>query len=310
MQIKNKIILIIIGTLFFYIINSKLNADEFNLSALEVSFDKQNNIVEGKGSVVVTDNSGKIIKGDRATYKKNSEFLIIEGSVEIFDDLGNILKTDKATYDKKIDTIIAYNNSKLTLSEGYKLISDKIFYNNMEKIISSNQNSTLTDVDGNIITVDMFEYHLEKHLFSSIGKIKIIDTQKNKYFFKELHVDTKKQEMIGSDVSVVLDQENFGISKENDPRFVANDIFISKYKSSMSKGVFTVCQKKGDKCPPWSLRAKKITHDKVKKNIYYEHATLKFTIYPYFTFQDFIIQTLPLRDNLVYYFLSLQIARL
>ena len=56
--------------------------------------------------------------------------------------------------------------------------------------------------------------------------------------------DTKKREMIGSDVSVVLDEENFGVSKENDPRFVANDIFISKDKSDLSKGVFTVCKKR------------------------------------------------------------------
>ena len=34
--------------------------------------------------------------------------------------------------------------------------------------------------------------------------------------------------MIGSDISVVLDQENFGLTKESDPRFVANDIFVSK----------------------------------------------------------------------------------
>ena len=35
--------------------------------------------------------------------------------------------------------------------------------------------------------------------------------------------------MIGSDVSVILDQaKSFGLSKENDPGFVANDIFIYK----------------------------------------------------------------------------------
>ena len=133
----------------------------------------------------------------------------------------------------------------------------------------------------------MFEYQLEKNLFSSLGKIKVIDIKKNKYFFKELHVDTKKREMIGSDVSVILDQENFGVSKENDPRFVANDIFISKNKSTLSKGVFTVCKKRGDKCPPWSLRAKKIKHDKAKKTIYYENATLKVYNIPIFYFPRF-----------------------
>ena len=72
-----------------------------------------------------------------------------------------------------------------------------------------------------------------------------------------MHVDTKKKEIIGSSVSVVLDQSTFGVSKESDPRFVSNDIFLSKNKSELSKGVFTICKKRDGKCPPWSLKAKK-----------------------------------------------------
>ena len=49
----------------------------------------------------------------------------------------------------------------------------------------------------------MFQYFINKNLFSSVGKIKIIDINKNKYFFKEIYIDTNKKEMIGSDVSVV-----------------------------------------------------------------------------------------------------------
>ena len=67
--------------------------------------------------------------------------------------------------------------------------------------------------------------------------------------------------MIGSDVSVILDQKNFGLSQESDPRFVSNDIFISKNKTTLSKGVFTVCKKKEGKCPAWSLKAKEISHE-------------------------------------------------
>ena len=133
----------------------------------------------------------------------------------------------------------------------------------------------------------MFQYQIKKNIFSSIGKIKITDINKNKYFFKELHVDTKKHEMIGSDVSVVLDQDNFGVGKNSDPRFVANDIFMSKNKSNLSKGVFTVCKKRDNKCPPWTLQAKKISHDKAKKTIYYDHAILKVYNIPIFYFPKF-----------------------
>ena len=234
MQIKNKIILIIICTLSLSIFNSILHAEDLNISALEVSIDQKNNVVIGKGSVEVTDSEGKLIKADKATYEKSKEFLLAEGSVEVIYVEGNILKSDKITYDKKNERIITYENSELMLIEGYKLISNKILYNTIKKIISSDQNSTLTDSDGNIVTLNMFQYYVEKNLLSSVGEIKIIDVNRNKYFFKELHVDTKKREMIGSDVSVILDQENFGVSKESDPRFVANDIFMTKNKSNVS----------------------------------------------------------------------------
>jgi len=62
---------------------------------------------------------------------------------------------------------------------------------------------------------------------------------------------------------------------------------MSKYKTNLSKGVFTVCQKRDGKCPPWTLKAKKITHDKVKKTIYYDHATLKLYDIPIFYFPKF-----------------------
>ena len=282
---KNTLIFIILFSLLGFAFN--LQADEFNISASEVSIDKKKEIVVGTGSVVATDSEGKKIKANKITYTKKKEFILAEQAVEILDLEGNILNSDKATYDKLNGIIISYNNSELILKDGYKLTSNRIMYNFNKKIISSDQNSKVVDNEGNIINVSMFQYDLNKKLLSSIGNIKIIDKNKNKYFFKELHVDTKKKEMIGSEVSAMLDNENFGVSIENDPRFVANDIFITEDKATLSKGVFTVCKLREDKCPPWSLRAKKIIHDKTKKTIFYEHAILKVYDFPIFYFPRF-----------------------
>ena len=106
MQIKNKIILIIICSLYLFTINSNLRAEEFNISAIEISIDKKNEIVIGRGSVEVTDMEGKLIKTDKVTYERSKEFLLVEGSVEVIDVEGNIFKSDKATYDKKRERII------------------------------------------------------------------------------------------------------------------------------------------------------------------------------------------------------------
>ena len=287
MRTKNKRNLLVIFFLIFFVFNFNLNAEEFNITAKEILIDKENEILVGEGSVTAEDSEGKVINADKITYEKSREFLLAEGRVKITDIEGNILTADRATYDKINEVIITYDNTELILKEGYKLITKNITYDRKNKTFSSNNNSIITDNDGNKIETSMFQYHIESNLFSAVGKIKIIDVKKNKYFLKEVHIDTKKKEMIGSDVSVILDQKNFGVSEESDPRFVANDILVTKYKTDLSKGVFTICKIRDGKCPPWSLKAKKISHDKVKKTIYYEHATLKLYDIPIFYFPKF-----------------------
>ncbi len=286
MLTKNNIIIFILF-LGMFLIHSDLGAEEFNITAKEVIIDKDKKTVTGIGTVQATDSDGKIITANKIEYDKSKEFLKADGNVTIDDNEGNILKTNKATYDKIKELILTSGDTELLIKEGYKLVTRNISYDTEAKILSSNEISTFTDTDKNIVETSMFQFHVKNNLFSAAGKIKIIDAKKNKYFFKELHVDTKKKEMIGSGVSVILDQQSFGVNKESDPRFVANDIFISKNKSKLSKGVFTPCKIRNGKCPPWSLKAKKISHDKIKKTIYYEHATLKLYDVPIFYFPKF-----------------------
>jgi len=287
MQIKNKKKILFISILSLFFFNVNLNAEEFNITAKEILLDKDNEILIGTGSVNALDSEGKSITADKITYKKKEEFLLAEGNVKISDIEGNVLITNKATYDKIKEMIVTYDYTELILKEGYKLVTKNIYYDTKKKILNSKNDSIFTDNDGNIVETTMFQYYIKNNLFSSLGKIKIVDINKNKYFFKELHVDTKKKEMIGSDVSVILDEESFGLSKENDPRFSANDILITKNNVDLSKGVFTVCKIRENKCPPWSLKARKIRHDKAKKTIYYDHATLKVYDIPIFYFPKF-----------------------
>jgi len=285
MQIKNKYFFIYFFSLFLF--NISLNAEEFNITAKEILLDKDNKILIGIGTVKALDSEGKSITANKITYEKEKEFLLAEGNVKISDIEGNSLLANKATYDKINEKIITFDYTELILKEGYKLTTKNISYDTKGKVLSSKNDSIFTDTDGNIVETTMFQYNIKKNLFSSLGKIKIIDINKNKYFFKELHVDTKKKEMIGSDISVILDEESFGLSKENDPRFAANDIIITKNTVDLSKGVFTVCKIRENKCPPWSLKARKIRHDKVKKTIYYDRATLKVYDIPIFYFPKF-----------------------
>ena len=268
-----------------FIVN--LGAEEFDIEAKEILIDKDKETLVGIGSVTAVDTSGKIINSNKITYRKKNEFILAEGDVKIDDTIGNILNTQKASYDKKNEIIKSFGNTEIITKENYKILTENIFYDLKNNIISSQNKSTFIDGDGNIIKTSMFQYNANDNIFSSIGKIKVIDVNKNKYFFKEIHVDTKNQEIVGSDVSVALDQATFGVSEESDPRFVSNDILLTKDKAHLTKGVFTICKERDGKCPPWSLKAKKITHDKIKKTIYYDNAILKVYDIPIFYFPKF-----------------------
>jgi len=259
MSIKNKIKLLILLILNFLIFNYEVNAEELDVSASEIIYDKNENI------------------------------LIANKSVIIIDSKGNRVLAEKAEYYKSTDQLITYGNSKIILVNGYKIDSGGVKYDNKNKVITSDEKANLTDLEGNFVSVDMFEYLIEKNLFSSRGNIKIIDVNKNKYYFEEMYIDTKSQKIVGSDIRVSINNENvIGLNEENDPRLVANSGFISEQKSSFSEGVFTTCKRReNNKCPPWKLQAREIRHDKAKKTIYYEKATLKIYDMPLFYFPKF-----------------------
>ena len=129
MLIKNKIFQIAVLLLSLLLMNNSLQAEEFNIEAKEISVDKKNNIVTGKGSVVVTDQDGITVKADKIIYERSKEFLTAEGSVEVFDADNNLLTTDKATYDKTNEIITTFDNTSLELlNQGYKLLGKNISY--------------------------------------------------------------------------------------------------------------------------------------------------------------------------------------
>ena len=56
--------------------------------------------------------------------------------------------------------------------------------------------------------------------------------------------------------------------------------------TTVNKSIFTSC-KKTDNCPPWSIQADKIIHDKDKKQINYKNALLKIYDLPILYFPKF-----------------------
>ena len=89
--------------------------------------------------------------------------------------------------------------------------------------------------------MDSFEFEINKNIFKSVGLVKIEDKLDNLYEFSQVYIDTKKKEILGTDIKAFLNDESFKINKKNKPRVFANAIKISKNKSMFGKSIFTIC---------------------------------------------------------------------
>ncbi len=228
------------------------------------------------------------INSSKVNLDKESQFMILEGNVSANDDKNNIITTDYATYDKKIDTIETKGKTKIITSQGYQIFGSDVTFDNKKKIISSENETEIIDKDGNQIKVEMFKYIIETSIFFSKGKVNVLDINNNIYNFSEIYIDEKENKMVGSDVKAFLNDESLKNNTENDPRFFANTVSITKNKSIFNKGIFTYCKIDEEKdCPPWTIQSEKIEHSSTQKTIYYKNAVLKVYDFPIFYFPKF-----------------------
>ncbi len=246
---KNKFLLVFITIIFF----QPLMAENLNIKSSEISIDKKSRLTIFKGEVVATDYKNNVFKSERAEYNKDLKFLQSKGETTIL------------------------------TSEGYQLTGTNIIFDNKNKYIKSNEKATLKDLEKNNIYLENFEYSTENNFFKSTGKIKIIDSKENSYNFSQLYIDEKKREIIGADIKAFLNQKDFKIDINNKPRVFANAVKIDNQNSEFTKSIFTLCDyREKDKCPPWSLSASKMRHNKKNKTIYYDNAVIKVYDLPIF----------------------------
>jgi LPS-assembly protein len=242
----------------FYLFFTSSFADELNINALELHVDKEKKIIYA------------------------------EGEVEISDTKQNLILTEKVEYDKSRNLAKTLGQTNIITSEKFKVTGKNIFYDNQKKIIYSNDDTVISDKDGNKIFVNMFNYLTEKNMFLSKGSIKILDTRNNEYFFSEIYIDEKKRKIVGSDIKGFFDDGGLKNNKDNQPRLFANSATISDDDVIFEKGIFTTCKNRGEgKCPPWTIKAKQIKHDKTKKTIYYDNAVVEIYDFPIFYFPKF-----------------------
>ena len=172
----------------------------------------------------------KTITSDYVKYNKNNGTLIIKENVLAKDNKNNLIETNYAEYDEKNKIFKTVGPAKIITTDKYVINGKNIILDNDKRIIYSKEKSVIQDQENNFIYLQNFEYIIEKNIFKSIGLIKIKDKNDNSYEFSQIYIDTKKKEILGTDIKTFFNQNDFKIDKRNKPRVFANTIKINQIK--------------------------------------------------------------------------------
>lgn len=278
---KNKLIKFI--CFFLSICNFALaDAFQFEVSNIDI-LNKGNQIIATNGKAISSDKNLEI-KGKRFQYDKNINKLnVINGDATI--KTNNLkINFDELTIDEKNLLITAKGNVKIIdFNNELTIESENIIFDRKKNILKSQSKSILFDKFNNIFRSDRFEYKINNNLIK-IENLFLKDLNGNNFKINLAYLNTNKNELSGKDISI--DLKNIFFEKDNEPRLKGSSIEYVNGNTEISKGVFTPC-KKTDKCPPWQLNAKKITHNKKKKSIQYEDVWLKIYDVPVVYFPKF-----------------------
>jgi len=282
-------------------------------------YNKLTNILEATGNVKYIDESRiSKITTDKAIYFKNQEKIFTKGNSKAenenntitaenleYDKINNIFKAKKnavikdleknsvinaeeITYFKNKEKVFTKGKTKALIEEKYIFNSQNVSYLRKIGKLSSQQQSTVIDNTGNIYELDNFLYDIKDEILKG-EKVNLLakvgENKTDKYFFSEGFFDFKNKSHLAKITKIKTHKDIFD-DKNHDPRVYGSSSFSDESKTVIKNGIFTSC-KINDNCPPWSIKAETITHDKIKQDMIYENAILKIYDLPVLYFPKF-----------------------
>ena len=270
---------------FIFLNFTKILSDELQFEGSVIELLNNGNEIIGTGGIKITTKDNIKIIADEFNYKKQELILVARGNVKVLTESNLEIIANRIEYDQKKMILVASGNTKITEPEsGIQIKNDKFFYYKKSEKILSDQKTTAKDRYGNYFELEGFEYLvLKKNLKTK--KIMILDVQKNRYDVNFAMINLMTDEVIGRDLKIDFINNLFG-SEKNEPRLKGNYIYLNKNDTIIKNAIFTNCKKR-EKCPPWTLQAEEIRHDKNKKTINYKKAWLNLYDKPIFYFPTF-----------------------
>ena len=255
------------------------------------------NVIYEKNKEIITTNKnskviygvGKSILADSFKLDRKKNILDANGNVKIKNTLNDYLITgNDFSYFKDSEKIISKGKTEAYLQSKYTINSEDVIYQIEENILSSEKKTKIEDDNSQVYFAENFNYSINQEIFKG-EKILIITNynlpKSEKFYFENAIINLAEQKFIAKDTKIDLSKDIFDNS-ENDPRLKGVSSMSDSNTTIIKKGVFTSC-KKNDDCPPWSIYASEIKHNKVKKQLTYKNAVLKIFDLPVLYFPKF-----------------------
>ncbi len=252
--------------------NSKALSEGIEINAEIFNYDEKKNILEAKGKVKIED--------------KIEDYIVV---------------SEYLNYDRNFQKIFTKGKTKALIEKKYEFNSKDVFLDRNLKELKSDNFSTIKDDNSNFYKLSKFLYFYDEELLrgNDIEVETNFKKEKNdKFFFKNAFINFFDNSYISKDTRINIHKKVFDKERnlekddknifagENDPRIYGSSSSGNEDVVVLNKAIFTSC-KKNDKCPPWSIKADKITHDRVSQNIHYKNAILNLYDVPVFYFPKF-----------------------
>ncbi len=278
---KNKF-KIIISILFIYCFILNVHAiEDFKFESKIIEIDSDNNITAQDG-VKATSNDGLEILANNSFYNKKNRILKLNKDVSIIDKIQNvILESDNIIYDKNLEKITSTKKTKINIDNKHLINGEDIIFLRTEFIIQSNKITFIKDKYNNEIKLNGFHYFVKDKLLKS-KEMEFTDNQSNIYKSSNAMIDLNNERIAAKDIEIYFAKGELG----DDARLKGSSLLSENNISVISNGIFTTCKIR-EKCPPWSLKSKEISHDKTKKIINYKNSWLQLYDVPIFYFPKF-----------------------
>ena len=293
--------------------------DGSTITAENIFYNKLTNVLETSGNVRYLDKiKNIIITSDKAIYLKNEEKIFTIGNSKAvnvnntitavsleYDKIKNIFEAkknvvvndfekeatiyaDEIKYLKNDEKILTIGKARALIENKYKFNSEDVsYYRNLGDLISQKK-SSIEDDSGNIYKLKNFTYNINTEVLKGKEVEVLAKVEENKidqYYFSEGFFNFKDKSHLAKETKIKTHKDVFG-DKNQDPRIYGSSSLSNQNKTVVNNAIFTSC-KLNDNCPPWSIKAEKITHDKINKDMIYKNAILRVYDVPVLYFPKF-----------------------